>query len=116
MTLQADLALWLSGATLGAAAVAVGGFGWGGWVTGGKAAAMADRRAESAAVAALAPVCADRFQHAADVHANQAELDRVYEWSRGEFIQKGGWASLPGTRSEQQVAAVAEACAALLPR
>jgi dienelactone hydrolase len=46
---------WLQGATGGAIVLAIVGFSWGGWVTGGTAKAQAD----AAAWTALLPVCAD---------------------------------------------------------
>jgi hypothetical protein len=52
--------LW--GAVAGAAALAVVGFTWGGWVTGGQAEAMTLKRSEAAVVAALTPICIERFQ------------------------------------------------------
>ena len=42
-----------------------------------------------------------------------AELRKVDSWSRGDYIEKGGWATLPGGKPEQ-VTAVAKACADLL--
>jgi hypothetical protein len=105
-------AVW--GAVGGAIALAFVGFTWGGWVTSGKAEASAVQRANAAAVGALAPVCAEKFQRGADVAANLAALKKVDSWSQGEFIQKGGWATLPGSTSPDQVTAVARACAALL--
>ena len=98
----------------GAAALAFVGFNWGGWTTGGKAEAAALIRADSAVVAALAPVCVERFQRGAEVSANLAALRKVDSWSQGEFVEKGGWATLAGTKPTDQIAAVAKACAVLL--
>lgn len=102
------------GFACGAAALAIAGFTWGGWMTAGKAEAMASTRAETAAVAALAPVCAERFQRAGDVAANMAALKKVETWSQGEFIEKGGWAAVGGPKASPQLSSVARACAALL--
>lgn len=106
----------LMGSAIGALALAIVGFTWGGWTTGGRAEASARSRADAAVVAALAPMCVDRFQRAADAPANLVALKKVYEWTQGEFVAKGGWASLPGIQSPEQVSAVASACAALLTR
>ena len=46
------------GAVGGAIALAITGFMWGGWVTGGHAKTLAD----AAVTAALVPICADKFQ------------------------------------------------------
>ena len=51
--------LW--GAAAGAAAVAIVGFTWGGWVTGGQAEAMTQKRSEAAVVAVLTPICIERI-------------------------------------------------------
>jgi hypothetical protein len=105
-------ALW--GAVGGAIALAIVGFQWGGWVTGGKAEMEATQRADNAVVVALAPVCVERFQRNAEVTANLAALRKVDSWSQGDFVEKGGWATLPGSNNPAQVSAVAKACASLL--
>lgn len=105
-------ALW--GVAGGAAALAIIGFGWGGWITGGTSEASARVRADDAAVAALAPVCAERFLRAADAPVHLAELKKADSWSQGSFVEKGGWATMPGTQTPDRVTAVARACAVLL--
>jgi hypothetical protein len=105
-------AFW--GAVGGAVALAIVGFTWGGWVTGGKAEASATQRADAAAVVALAPVCVEKFHHAGDAAANLATLKKTDSWSQSDFIEKGGWATMPGSTSPDKVTAVARACAALL--
>ena len=102
--------LW--GMVGGAIAAAVIGFTWGGWVTGSKAEAEATQRANTAVVVALAPMCVAKFQGTADVAANLAELKKADSWSQGAFIEKGGWATLPGNDSANS--AVARACAEML--
>jgi len=105
-------ALW--GIAGGAAALAIVGFTWGGWVTGGKAEADAMQRANAAVVAALSPICVEKFRSAADFPGNLAELEKIDSWSRGDFVEKGGWATAPGSGSPEQVSAVAKACASVL--
>ena len=105
-------ALW--GIVGGAVAMAIVGFSWGGWVTGGRAATDARDKADAAVVVALAPVCVEKFRNAGDVSANLAALKKVDSWSQGEFVEKGGWATVPGSNSPEQLSAVAKACAALL--
>src|SRR5918999_6372849 len=51
---QASPFLW--GAASGAIALAIVGFNWGGWVTGGTAEKLAGARAESATLASLVPI------------------------------------------------------------
>jgi hypothetical protein len=110
--IEAKPALW--GIAAGAVALAVVGFGWGGWLTGGKAEAAALMRVNDAVVVALAPVCVDKFQRAGNSAANLAALRKVETWSQGDFVEKGGWATVPGTNSSERVSAVARACAVLL--
>ena len=105
-------ALW--GIVGGAVAMAIVGFTWGGWVTGGKSELAASQRADSAVVAALAPICVERFNGAPDTAANLVALRKADSWSQGEFVEKGGWATLPGKPATDQVSAVAKACATLL--
>ena len=105
-------ALW--GAAGGAVALAIIGFSWGGWVTRGTAESTAAQQAHAAVVDALAPICVDRFQHASDATARLVELKKVDPWSQGEFIEKGGWATVPGTNTPAQVTGVAKACASML--
>jgi hypothetical protein len=100
------------GAVAGAIALAVIGFSWGGWVTGATAEAKAKQRADQAVVAALAPICADKFRQQADASANLVELKKISSWMQGSFIEKGGWATMPGGSAPD--AAVARACAEML--
>ena len=105
-------ALW--GLAGGAVAAAIVGFTWGGWVTGGRAEADATQRVNAAVVTALAPVCVQRFQTGPDAAGNLAALKKVDGWSQGDFVEKGGWATVPGKNSSERVSAVAKACAVLL--
>jgi hypothetical protein len=109
---QTKPALW--GAAGGAVALAIVGFTWGGWVTGSKAEADATQRANTAVVVALAPVCVEKFRRTADVSANLAALKKADSWTQGDFVEKGGWATVPGSNSAEQLSAVARACASLL--
>jgi ABC-type nitrate/sulfonate/bicarbonate transport system permease component len=56
----------IQGAVAGFLATVVIGFGWGGWTLGSTAMKMANQSANSAVVTALAPICVDNFQHAAE--------------------------------------------------
>jgi hypothetical protein len=100
------------GAVAGAIALAIIGFNWGGWVTGGTAEQKASQRAERAVIAALAPVCVDNFRRQANADTSLAELGKVNSWQQGAFIEKGGWATMPGSNSPDS--AVARACAEML--
>jgi hypothetical protein len=101
-------ALW--GAAAGAIALAIVGFNWGGWVTGGTAETLAKNSAATAVVAALTPICVEKFRQAADASANLVEMKKAtYAWDQSKFVEKGGWATMPG--SAEPNSAVAKACA-----
>ena len=103
--------LW--GAAIGAAALAVVGFTWGGWVTGGNAEAMTMKRSQAAVVAALTPICIERFQANANAPANLVELKKIgYSWTRRDYIVNGGWATFGQDRPFE----LADACAEALNR
>ena len=110
--IEAKPALW--GVAIGAVALAIVGFGWGGWTTRSKADGAALTRSNEAVVTALAPVCVDRFRRAGDAPANLAALRKVDSWSQGDFVEKGGWAAVPGDHTAERLSAVAKACAGLL--
>ena len=103
-------ALW--GAAGGALVLAVVGFTWGGWVTGGTAERNAKVRASAAIVTALAPICVDKFQRQTDASASLVELKKASSWQQATFVEKGGWATMPGSTSPDS--AVARACAEIL--
>jgi hypothetical protein len=102
----------LQGAAAGAVATLVIGFYWGGWVTGGTARDMTQRSTTAAVVAALSPICVDKFQRSADAGTNMAELKKISSYQQGSFVEKGGWATLPG--SDRADSSVAQACANML--
>ena len=102
----------MQGALGGVLATAIIGFNWGGWTLESTARQMAEKSANTALVTALAPMCADRFQQAADASLNMVELKKVNSWMQDSYIEKGGWATFPGMDSPER--GVAQACANLL--
>ena len=114
MKIPADTKPALWGAAGGAIAAAIIGFTWGGWVTGGSAEKSALARTSDAVVVALAPVCVEKFRQTSDSSVQLAALKKVDAWSQGDFVEKGGWANVPGDNPPAQVSAVAKACAETL--
>jgi hypothetical protein len=111
--LQGDSPVRLfQGAIAGAVLAMVVGFGWAGWTTAGTAAKVVDEASRSAVTAALAPICVEKFQHTANAVQNLADLKKAASYEQGTFVEKGGWATLPG--SETSNYAVAQACATML--
>jgi hypothetical protein len=100
------------GAAVGVVAALVVGFGWGGWMLGSSAKELADNNARIAVAAAVAPICVEQFQHSADSAANLTALKKVSTWEQAAFVEKGGWAMMPGSKTVDE--GVPQACAALL--
>ena len=100
----------LQGIAIGAVASMVIGFSWGGWVTGTTANKLAAERANTAVLAALTPICVEKFLQNSDAKANLAVLQKISSnWEQGQYLEKGGWATPPGaTSSDYQLA---RACA-----
>ena len=102
----------LQGAAVGVVATLVVGFGWGGWMLGSTAKTLADSTANSAVVAAIAPICADQFQRSADSANNLTTLKKTSSYEQAAFVEKGGWAIMPGSKAVDN--GVPQACAAIL--
>ncbi len=101
----------LQGVALGAVATMVVGFGWGGWSLASTADRMAKDRSEVAVVAALAPVCADKFRALPDAAAKTIALSKVESWKRGDEFPKE-LITLPGETYPSS--ALMYACSTLL--
>ena len=102
----------IQGAVAGAVATMIAGFSWGGWSLESTTAKRADDASRNAVVAVLAPICVDKFQRSADATNNFAELKKMASYMQGNFVEKGGWATAPG--SDKANSAVAQACATML--
>jgi hypothetical protein len=88
------------------------GFAWGGWVTGGTAQKMARKMADEAVVKRLAPICVVQFNQDIVKEQKLSELKEMSNWSRRDYVQKQGWATMPGEENPDRK--VADACANLL--
>jgi hypothetical protein len=93
-------AIW--GVVIGAAAISVLGFSSFGWTLGSTAERMARERAQTAVVGALAPICVEKFQHQADAATKLVEFNKVSSWDRRSIIEKGGWATMPGSDTPKE--------------
>ena len=81
----------LQGIAIGAVASMVIGFSWGGWVTGSTANRLAADQADTAVVAALTPICVEKFLQNSDAKANLAVLQKISSnWEQGDYLEKGG--------------------------
>ena len=87
----------LYGAACGAVALAVVGFSWGGWVTGGTARAMAADQSKTDVVTALSLICVDQSKRDPQLAERMTALKAASSWSRSDLVRKNGWATMPGT-------------------
>lgn len=96
------------GAVAGAAFVAIVGFSWGGWMTGGSATKMASDMAEEEVVAALVPFCVDKSRTDSQRVAKLATIRDASTYKRRDAVMATGWATLPGADGPDRD--VAQAC------
>ncbi len=103
-------ALW--GAVGGGIVLAIIGFALGGWVTGSTAQNMAEELAQRAVVARLAPICVEQFNQDSEKDQTLAKLKETNSWERDDYVEKQGWATMPGEKNADSK--VAGKCAELL--
>lgn len=83
-----------------------------GWVmTSGSAHQMAEQQGEKAVLAALTPICVAQFKgQTPDIRTTKlAALQGESSWARGDYVEKQGWATMPGSKEPEDE--VADACA-----
>lgn len=100
------------GAVIGAAAVSILGFTWGGWVTGGTAEERAMALSHDDVVAAMVPVCLDMAQTDPDRAAKLAVIRDAQTYQRRNALMEAGWATVPGFDAPDRD--IAQACLASL--
>ncbi|WP_404405708.1 hypothetical protein [Pelagibacterium halotolerans] len=84
------------GAVVGGVAVAIVGFSWGGWVTGGTAAQNAADAAAQGRTDLAAAICVQNFMADENARENLANLNETSSSIRQrEIIEEGGWAMMP---------------------
>ena len=94
-------------------AALVVGFTWGGWVTGGTAADMAQDAGDRSRYELASVICAEKFMAAADAKAQLAALKAIdSSYRQRQFIDEGGWATMPG--QEKGARQTSELCAQVL--
>ena len=89
----------------GAAIAMILGVVWGGWTP----ASTANATTAKAVVSSQAAICVAQFVRQPNHEAKLKEFEEVSSWTRGEFIEKGGWDKMPG--QEKADSEVARACA-----
>lgn len=102
---------WACAAT--AVATIIIGFSWGGWVTGGTSQAMATAAGDVARAELASVICVEKFKAASDAAARLVEFKAITEtYKKRQFVETGGWATMPGQKSSDRRAA--EGCAVAL--
>lgn len=96
------------GAIIGAVAVSIIGFGWGGWMTGGSANKMAKTMAVEEVTQAMVPVCLQLSAADPDRISKLATIREAKGYNRQKAIMAAGWATFPG--SETPSRDLADAC------
>ena len=96
----------------GAIVLAVVGFNYGGWVTGGTAAAMAKDIAADAVAERLGTICVAQSNQDSSKGLKLKEMKDKDAWDKGRFIEKQNWAIMPG--EDKPDSRVADSCAKLL--
>jgi hypothetical protein len=93
------------GFVIGGIAVAIVGFSWGGWMTGGSADLMAKNRAETQVTAALVPVCLEISRADPNRVAKLETIKKASVYNRDSALMDAGWATMPGaSKPDRQVA------------
>jgi hypothetical protein len=98
----------LCGAAAGAAALAIVGFSWGGWMSGSAAEKMAADQSKLAVVAALVPICVEQSNRDPQVSERLAQLKDAGVYQRSDMLMEAGWATMPGSSDANRD--VARAC------
>lgn len=103
----------LYGAVVGGILVAIVGFNWGGWVTGGSAQRSAADAADESRTDLAAAVCVQNFLAGDDAREKLAELQAVTSsFQQRAFVEEGGWAVMPDSDGASRQAATL--CARML--
>jgi hypothetical protein len=70
---------------------------------------LAQEWVNTALVAACTPICVEKFMTQPDAPVKLTEFHKTSAWRQQELVEKGGWATLPG--SKEPNIKVASACA-----
>ena len=97
----------LFGAVIGATALAIIGFTWGGWVTDGTARQMASDQARLEVIAALVPICVEQSNLDPQAQETLALLKEANSYRRSDMLMKAGWATMPGSSDPNRFVAIA---------
>lgn len=109
MNIPSELKPGLWGGAIGAAAMAIVGFSYLGWVTASTSEKMARDASDTAVVSALVPFCVIKAHADADPALLTKFQGETSSYSRGDIVMKAGWATLDGMAAGSNP--LARACA-----
>ena len=112
MTFPSWLKPGLLGAAAGAIILAIAGFSWGGWVTGGSASTMASKASLVAVTQALTPYCVQNAAADPATVTLMADLMAASTYNRKDIVSKAGWATPLG--ADKPNSDLAQACQLVL--
>ncbi len=98
MNWKEKIKLLVWGAIGGAIVLAIIGFAFGGWVTGGTAQELGKKMADKAVIDRLAPICVLQSNQDPEKDKKLAELKKLSSWDRSNYVEKQGWATMPGEK------------------
>lgn len=96
------------GAIVGAVAISILGFTWGGWTTSSNAEEMAQSFADGEVTMAMVPVCMDLSAADPERLTKLATVRDATGYGRSKAMMDTGWATLPGSDAPDRD--LAEAC------
>ena len=102
------------GVVVGAVGTMIIGFSWLGWTLSSTADRVARQRTDVAVASALTPICVQSFMMQADAPKKLIGFKGIDAWKQTEFVEKGGWATMPGSSAPAE--GVASACAEALAK
>lgn len=100
------------GGLVGAAFVAIAGFTWGGWVTGGTANDQAMAMSRDGVVTAMVPLCLDMARTDPERLTKLDAIRAAATYKRRDALMETGWATMPGNEVPNRD--LAQACLASL--
>ena len=89
---KAKLKYGVLGLVCGAVIVMIMGFVWGGWTTTG----TTQRMTKEAVLASQAAICVAQFMKEPNHGEKLKEFEKLSGWEKVQFVEKGGWAMMPG--------------------
>lgn len=107
-----DVKAFVWGVVAGAIALLIVIFATGWVVTSSSAEAKAEEMAHNAVIDRLAPISVAQFLQDPNRAERLEEMRELHYWKRGEYVEKQGWATMPGEDKPDR--SVANAFAKLL--